>query len=278
MSRTLNQPVTEELTLLGLTTAAGETLRPGERASLALFWRADEVPSEDYQASLWVTRGQDARPLTDSAPLAGVDYPASDWEAGQVVRGWFDGQVPPALESGDYALSIRVTDPYEAPIAEVPLGTLRIEGWLRQFDIPPMQHNLNTNFADQIELLGYDVQAEPSTGDQERGDIVITLYWRALSEMDVNYTTFVHLLGEAGQVASQVDHIPGDGAFPTTGWLPGEIIIDEFSVPLPKDESSASLELEVGIYDPATGVRLLVIDPPQMGDHILLPDTIMVGP
>ena len=140
-----------------------------------------------------------------------------------------------------------------------------------------MQHNLKANFDDQIELLGYDVQMEPSTRDQEPGAVINSLYWRALSEMDVNYTTFVHLLDEAGQVASQVDHTPGNGAFPTTGWLPGEIIIDEFAVPLPEDQPSASLGLEVGIYDPTTGVRLLVVDPPQMGDHILLPDLVPVG-
>jgi len=96
--------------------------------------------------------------------------------------------------------------------------------------------------------------------------------------MDVNYTTFVHLLGEAGQVVSQVDHIPGAGAFPATGWLPGEIIIDEFVVPLSEDESVLSLRSEVGIYNPATGERLHVVDPPQMGDHILLPNTVSVGP
>jgi len=273
----VNQPVTEELTLLGLTTSAGETLRPGERASVALIWRAEDVPSDDYTASLWATQAGDAWPLTDPLPLAGVDYPTSRWQAGQVVRGWFDGRVPPDIESGDYALSVRVSDPSEILVAEVPLGTLHVQGWSRRFEVPPVQYRFAANFADQIELLGYDFQADASTAGQE-GAVIITLYWLALSEMDVNYTTFVHLLGEAGEVVSQLDHIPGAGAFPTTGWLPGEIIIDEFVVPLSGAESLPLLQAEVGIYDPATGERLLVVDPPQMGDHILLPNTISVGP
>jgi hypothetical protein len=140
-----------------------------------------------------------------------------------------------------------------------------------------VQYRFAANFADQIELLGYDFQTDASIAGQE-GAVIITLYWRALSEMDVNYTTFVHLLGQAGEVVSQVDHIPGAGAFPTTGWLPGEIIIDKFVVPLSEAESLPPLQAEVGIYDPATGERLLVVDPPQMGDHILLPNTISVGP
>jgi len=273
----VNQPVTEELTLVGLTTTAGETLRPGERASVALVWRAEDAPSDEYTASLWATQAGDGWPLTDPLPLARVDYPTSRWQAGQVVRGWFDGRVPPDMESGDYALSVRVADPSEILIAEVPLGTLHIQGWSRRFEVPLLQYRFAANFADQIELLGYDFQIDASTASQE-GSVIITLYWRALSEMDVNYTTFVHLLGEAGQVVSQVDHIPGAGAFPATGWLPGEIIIDEFVVPLSEDESVLSLRSEVGIYNPATGERLHVVDPPQMGDHILLPNTVSVGP
>jgi hypothetical protein len=173
---------------------------------------------------------------------------------------------------------VHVTDTTEAPVAEVPLGTVRIQGWPRQFEPPPMQHNLGANFSDQTELLGYDVQVVHSNGDQDQEAVATTLYWRALSEMDANYTTFVHLLNEAGQVVAQVDHIPGEGAYPTTGWLRGEIIVDEFVVPLPEDGTSTFLQLEIGIYDTATGERLPVVDPSQMGDHILLPDRIPAGP
>jgi hypothetical protein len=54
--------------------------------------------------------------------------------------------------------------------------------------------------------------------------------------------------------------VPGDGAFPTTGWLPREVIADEFVVPLPESEAMAATQLELGIYDPATGERLPVVD------------------
>jgi hypothetical protein len=141
-----------------------------------------------------------------------------------------------------------------------------------------MQHAVGANFANQIELLGYDLKVDAAPEGQEQGAVTVTLFWRALSEMDVGYTTFVHLLDEAGQVVSQVDHVPGDGDFPTTGWLPGEIIIDQFVVPLPKDGYAAALRPEVGIYDAATGERLLVVDTPQRDDHILLPDTISILP
>ncbi|GAB4533059.1 MAG: hypothetical protein Kow0063_14510 [Anaerolineae bacterium] len=282
ISLTLDRPVTEELTLLGLTSSAGERVRPGEKASLALFWRAEEVPAQDYQVSLWAIRDDEAWALTETLPLAGIDYPTSQWVAGQVVRGWFDGQVPPDMENGEYGLSLRITGPDQALVTEVSLGALHVEGWPRRFDVPAMQYTSAASFADRIELLGYDMRLPDSlaasAAGREQQSLGVTLYWRALSKMVVGYTTFVHLLDETGQVVSQVDHVPGDGAFPTTGWLPGEVIADEFEVPWPDHQVSPSLLIEVGIYDPATGERLVVVDEAQAGDHIVLPQTILTTP
>jgi hypothetical protein len=267
----LDRPVTDEVTLLGLTTTATETLRPGERASVALTWRADEVPSDDYLASLWLTREEDAWPLTDSLPLAGIDYPSSEWTAGQIVRGWFDGRVPPDTDSGDYALFLRVTDLDKTLVTEVSLGKLQVQGWPRQFQAPEMHHSVGANFGGQMELMGYDVQIPSDTSDASVLDIV--LYWGALSDMDTRYTTFVHLLDENGRMVGQIDHVPGDGAFPTTGWLPGEVIADRFAVPMPGSEPLSGVQLELGVYNPITGERLAVVNETgQMIDtRILLP-------
>ena len=267
LGQALNRPVTDGLTLLGLSAGLGEMVRPGERASLALVWRADAPPSGDYRAALWATRGKDAHPLSEPLPLAGLDYPSSRWAAGEVVRGWFDGRMPPDVESGDYSLAVRVTDAAEKPVAEIPLGKLRVQGWKRRFEAPPMQTAVNANFGGQIELLGYDLHADANPPS-------VVLYWRGTAAMDVSYTAFVHLLDPAGKVIGQVDHVPGDGAFPTTGWLPGEVIADEYhlAVPVPSGGAGGQLRLEAGLYDAQTGQRLAVVN--QQGepvaDHVIL--------
>jgi hypothetical protein len=268
LSQTLNRPVTEGLSLLGFTTTTGEAVSPGQRASLALVWRATAPPAGDYRAALWATRGQDARSLGEPLPLAGLDYPSSRWKAGEVVRGWFDGLVPPDMESGDYDLTVRVTDAAQKPVAEIELGKLRVQGWKRSFDVPSMQTAINANFDGQIELLGYDLHPDANPPS-------VVLYWRGTSTMDVSYTAFVHLLDSAGKVIGQVDHVPGDGAFPTTGWLPGEVIADEYRLTtsaLPAGDSAGPLQLEAGLYDAQTGQRLPVVN--QQGetvaDHVIL--------
>jgi hypothetical protein len=266
LSQTLNRPVTGGLTLLGFAAALGDAVRPGERASLALAWRADAPPAGDYRAALWATRGQDARPLSEPLPLAGLDYPSSRWTAGEVVRGWFDGRVPPDMDSGDYSLAVRVTDAAQKPVAEIELGKLRVQGWKRRFDVPPMQNAANANFGDQLELLGYDLHPDANPPS-------VVLYWRGASAMNVSYTAFVHLLDQGGKVIAQVDHVPGNGAFPTTGWLPGEVIADEYQLTALAPSGSSAEQLEVGLYDPATGERLPVVDKTSqtMDTRMLLP-------
>jgi hypothetical protein len=46
------------------------------------------------------------------------------------------------------------------------------------------------------------------------------------------------------------------GAAPTTTWLPGEIIADAYSLPLPADLPAGEYRLIVGFYNPTTGERL----------------------
>jgi hypothetical protein len=73
-----------------------------------------------------------------------------------------------------------------------------------------------------------------------------------------NAKVFVHLLDAAGQLVAQHDSEPVSGQRPTSTWKPGESIIDRHGVLLPDDLAPGEYQLVVGLYDPATGNRLLV--------------------
>jgi hypothetical protein len=265
----LDLPVAPGLTLMGY--AAGQpTLRPGQQAALALVWRADARPEADYRAGLWAVQDGGGLPQPDGGwqlsawlPLAGMDYPSSRWAAGQLVRGWFDVRLPPDIAGGTYQLRLRLGKTVEQSVTDISLGTLRVEGWPRRFDVPAMQVSRPANFGDQLELLGYDLILPGQAGP----DLQVVLYWRALRQPARDYTTFVHILNGSGQLATQQDHVPGGGAFPTGAWLPGEVIADRFSLLLPagKGLDPATAQLELGVYDPATGDRLPVLDAAGQG-------------
>ncbi|MCB0197676.1 MAG: hypothetical protein KDJ65_37370, partial [Anaerolineae bacterium] len=86
-------------------------------------------------------------------------------------------------------------------------------------------------------------------------------------EMATNYTVFIQLLDQTGQVVAQVDQQPLNGTAPTTTWLPDEILTDSYtltpSAPLP----AGDYQLIAGFYNAATGERLPV---DSGGDFVVL--------
>jgi len=100
----------------------------------------------------------------------------------------------------------------------------------------------------------------------------LTLYWKALAEMDTLYTVFVHILDAENKIRGQRDSLPGNGALPTTGWLPGEIIVDQYEVPIQPDVPPGQHVIEIGMYQAETGQRLSVINQEgrRVDDGVLL--------
>ena len=72
-----------------------------------------------------------------------------------------------------------------------------------------------------------------------------------------DYTTFLHLMTPAavssGQPLAAADAQPGGGSCNTSGWRPGEIIVDELQFVAPEAAQPGPYTLEVGMYDLATG-------------------------
>jgi hypothetical protein len=105
------------------------------------------------------------------------------------------------------------------------------------------------------------------------GTLDLTLHWQALASADRAYTVFVHLLDEAGNVKGYGDSEPGSGAYPTTGWLPGEYLADLHTVTIAPDALPGAYRIAVGLYDPATGERLKT---PDGADQMVLETPIEV--
>ena len=94
----------------------------------------------------------------------------------------------------------------------------------------------------------------------------VTLYWQAQEPLEQSYKVFVHLLGEAYNPATgnrlwgQQDSLPGQGAYPTTGWAVGEVVADHYTVTLQADAPPGDYIIEIGLYEATTGERLPVLD------------------
>lgn len=104
--------------------------------------------------------------------------------------------------------------------------------------------------------------------------LALTLTWRALDTMNVNYTSFVHLARQTDQPPlAQEDAQPCDNSYPTTWWSPGEIITELRLIHLPPDLPAGDYVLIAGWYDLNTGQRL----PASTGGDSIIIATVQVN-
>ncbi|MFB0546235.1 MAG: hypothetical protein ACETWB_04940, partial [Anaerolineae bacterium] len=128
-------------------------------------------------------------------------------------------------------------------------------------------------------LVGADLDA---TVVEPGGALHLTLYWRAKSRMEKSYTVFTHLLDAGNRIRAQQDSVPVHGARPTTGWVPGEVIRDDYELIVEADAPLGDHIIEVGLYDASdpTFARLPVLDEAGqiIEDKVIIVSGIQVKP
>ena len=88
--------------------------------------------------------------------------------------------------------------------------------------------------------------------------------------MDRDYTLFVHLVDNKGQLWSQIDSQPLGGTYPTSKWIDGETVIDKVALPLGRDLPSGNYYIEVGWYQLDSMERLTAAGAQSMYDKVEL--------
>jgi hypothetical protein len=254
MQHTLRMSAAPGLELMGYDFGA-EKVGPGERLPVTLYWRATRPMDVDYRVSLEAksVAGNEGGGWSDR--LASVEYPTSLWRRGEVMVDIHQLQMPPTARSGFYVLNMRLVDSKtsEHVSDRVILGKLEFVERVRRFDTPEVQYPVGVDLGGLANLIGYDLPRESVSPGES---FPLTLYWRALDEMDTSYTVFIHVVGPDGVIRGQWDSTPGSGTLPTTGWVKDEVITDEYLVPMDKEIPPWVYTILVGMYDPMSGERL----------------------
>lgn len=174
---------------------------------------------------------------SDEAPSAAIRQAhtiyASLWAAGQAERTLAEAAF--AIESRWFG-SIRLAA--YAPPADV--GDVRVPG---------------AYFGEHVHLQSASIS--PSV--LRKGDVVrLTLRWQTDAPLTMRYKVFIHLYDDQGNILAQRDAEPMADLAPTTSWQAGETITDLHAVRIPANTTLQTLNLRLGLYDPATGERLPV--------------------
>ena len=217
-----------------------QAARPGDPLLVTLFWRANGGGAEEVP--LLLRAGEEV--VADwSLPPVRADLPPAAWPPGATVRGQHLLRLPAALESGLLTLYV----------GAAPLGELRIDAPERLFSAPPLAGSLDVVLGERARLAGAAVEGACAVGG---GTCAVNLLWQGVAEMEVSYRVFVHLVDAAGGIVAQADGEPAGWSRPTSGWAPGEYVLDAHRLELPAALPDGALSLRVGLYDPHSGARL----------------------
>jgi len=269
--------------------------------SLALYWQALVPLGGDYRIYPFFD-DEEGRIIEDTTlrPMTTVLwYPTSRWKVGEIVK----METLPWDVGGDFNVGLGVMGgeswrmvedrlPLEVVTSTLVVRTLD-EGtavrllkirdgfpqpiW-RSFQAPKVPSKLRVTLGRSVLLLGYNLT--PSTlrpGDR----LSLTLYWEALGEVEKDYTVFVHLLDGGERIWGQRDSFPLGGLRPTTTWMEGEYLIDEYRFSVQPDAPPGEYLIEVGMYDASNGERLPIyeMDGERLpGDRVLLDERLTVRP
>lgn len=257
------------LTLLGYRADADlagkpSTLRPRGNVAVTLLWQArDEIPEDCSVAVFLADHRGEKFGLRHSYPPHDLAFTAT-WRKGDTHVQQFELPIPADLTPGVYWLSLEASDYRSGRLVaiaggEATEGAARIP--LERFKVAPAtpappQHPIGQRFGDAITLDGYDLSAQRAPlGKITR--LEVGLHWRAIASPPEDYTVFVHLYDQSGRLITQHDGPPRDGLYPTSVWDPSEIVLDRHRLTIDPSMPSGSYTLKVGLYQPASGKRLV---------------------
>jgi len=194
-------------------------------------------------------------------------HPDADWQPGEINRVAYRVTIPSGLPGGDYHLQAGLRG------GMISLVKIQIAAREHRFEIPQMQHALGLQFEHGITLLGYDLSPPLA----QRGNVLtVTLYWQAQKPVSASYKVTVQMLSEGTRLVAQEDSIPVRWTYPTSAWLPGEVVADEHVLIIQSDAAPGDQTLLVALYDEATSVRLRV-EQGGLHDHAVL-GTLRIAP
>ncbi|MBI2861629.1 MAG: glycosyltransferase family 39 protein [Chloroflexi bacterium] len=240
------------------------TLSPGEVLPLTLFWQATQPISQRYtvfahlideQEYLWGQR--------DSEPNVGAQ-PSNTWKVGEPVMDRLGVLALPGTPPGQYRLEIGLYDPttgQRLPIRQGgttvgdrlllgPIQVLRPEQSTAVAGLA-MPNPLEARFSEELELIGYGLERLGGGVETDHFSahavLHLTLFWRATKENIGDYWAAIELRGQGESALQASQPRPIGSHYPTTKWLTGELVRDQYRLPL---ESLApgvySLALVVG--------------------------------
>ena len=227
---------------------SADCANPGRVVEVDVGWGQAQANQQDETVVLSLVDGNGRTAQTATFPLT---------TASTIAWGYYPLRLAETLLPGEYSLLMGI-EGGERPLL---LQTLSIQPKLCTFAVAPEATTANALFGDELQLLAYEIK-------RNENQVVFILHWRSQQRMNTDYKVFVHVFDpETGIPVAQDDSKPRREAYPTIYWGPGEILADRVPISL-RSVPPGAYGVAIGVYDPVTGERLLVV----RGDGVVVED------
>lgn len=241
---------------------------PGGYLQVTLYWQTNAAPIKaNLQPFVHLDRLDDLTTVAGATNYTPGDVttesnlPTFHWDNARYIRDEHDLWLPPNTPPLAYAVRVGLIDPDRGrllPLADGSGDTARVAIInVSPANRPPgLAHHLEVSFGnndDTIRLSGFEL------GAVSAGQLDFKLAWQTGQPLQTDYTIFAHLLDQNHNLVASFDNPPLGGAYPTSTWLPGQLIIDPRHIPL-NQVQPGQYQLIVGLYDPGTQQRLTTPD------------------
>ncbi len=255
----------DQLRLLGVdspTTVA----TAGDAVTVVTYWRALQRLSNNYGLFLHLDapNGETIATVDQTHPN---NIPTANWAPGLYVRAPLRFTIPPTAQPIRYRLRVGIVEPKSHAWLSPNAGTDDIfeigQLWVEPATPVRAFSGPRARFGDAVQLVG---------GQYDQTTKTVTLHWQTDQPLAKEYTIFIHALDVNGTILDQVDGTPYQNQYPTSAWRPKQVIEDRRILPKLTAQSAQPSRLGIGVYDPATGVRL----PASGTDGQALPDNALI--
>lgn len=244
-----------------------KTAQWGKELGVVLEWEALRDLNRHYAAFIHLvdeqghTCGQGDKWLMNEALI-----PSAGWRDGEVVVERYSVSLVKGMLPGRYSLKMGLYDRIDGERLEVldsngvslgnsyELQTIEVKSSPLMLSPEDLEigHPLERNLADQLKLLGYDLDKEEVAFGEE---FALTLYWQALMEMEEDYILVVRLRGENRSWA-EGRYVLGSEYYPTSQWGKGEALWTQHELVVDAEAPYVKGSLEIDLLD-AQGKSLL---------------------
>ncbi|MFN2134599.1 MAG: ArnT family glycosyltransferase [Candidatus Promineifilaceae bacterium] len=221
-----------------------------ELVTLTLYWEyLNEIAPQSIDGTVRLIAANGAELYR--FPLSGFPGPRAG--AGEPFATAYDFSLPAETDPGKYLLQLDIRTREGQPPGQYTFSGLLVNRDQHDPKEPVNPLEIVAGDPPLMRLIGYDVLPSPAS-------LRIVLTWQALRPIRRDYTVFIHLYDQLGELRAQRDSEPMDGNAPTSWWLPHEIITDTHVLPLGTDLHEGNYALSLGLYYWQTGERLPLFD------------------